>query len=44
MNKHIKLIGIIETCSDIAKLQNWISNAEREGATDVADAARLQTH
>lgn len=40
MNKHIKLIGIIETCSDIAKLQNWISNAEREGATDVADAAR----
>lgn len=40
MTKHSKLIEIIMTCSDLAKLQNWINNAEREGATDVADAAR----
>jgi hypothetical protein len=40
MTKHRKLIEIIETCSDIAKLKNWINNAEREGASDVADSAR----
>jgi hypothetical protein len=40
MTKHSKLLEIIESCSDIAKLQNWIKNAEREGATDVADSAR----
>ena len=37
---HSKLLEIIVTCSDSAKLNNWISNAMREGATDVEDAAR----
>lgn len=40
MTREQKLIQIIETCSDLAKLQNWINNALREGATEVADAAR----
>jgi hypothetical protein len=40
MTKHAKLIDFIATCSDVAKLQNWINNAVREGAADVADAAR----
>ena len=40
MSKHNKLIEIISKCSEVAKLQNWISNAEREGATDVANEAR----
>lgn len=40
MTKHAKLIGLIAACTDIGKLQNWIRNAEREGAPEVADAAR----
>ncbi|MVO18368.1 hypothetical protein [Parasedimentitalea huanghaiensis] len=37
---HSKLLEIIVTCTDSAKLNNWISNALREGATDIEDAAR----
>ncbi|SDQ15009.1 hypothetical protein [Pseudovibrio sp. Tun.PSC04-5.I4] len=40
MTKHSELINIINHCSDADKLENWITNAEREGAEDVADAAR----
>lgn len=40
MSKHAKLIELIKSCSDTVKLQNWIENADREGATDVAVAAR----
>lgn len=40
MTEHGKIIALIQACSDVAKLENWISNAEREGAADVADAAR----
>lgn len=40
MTRHQRLVEIVHACSDIAKLQNWINNAEREGATEVADSAR----
>lgn len=40
MTDHSKLIDIISLCTDSAKLRNWISNAERNGAEDVAEAAR----
>jgi hypothetical protein len=40
MTKHEKIIQLIQACSDVAKLQNWIKNAEREGAAEVSDAAR----
>lgn len=40
MTRRQRLVEIVHACSDIAKLQNWIINAEREGATEVADSAR----
>lgn len=40
MTKHAKLIELISKCADLGKLHNWVRNAEREGAADVADAAR----
>lgn len=40
MSKNQKLLDIIVTCDDEKKLRNWISNASREGAKDVEDAAR----
>lgn len=42
MNTPAKLIALILACTDVDKLRNWISNAEREGADAVADAARRQ--
>lgn len=42
MNTPSKLIALILACTDADKLRNWISNAERKGADDVADAARRQ--
>jgi hypothetical protein len=40
MLDYSKLLDIIATCSDVEKLKNWISNAAREGAIGVEDAAR----
>lgn len=40
MSKNQKLLDIIATCNDEKKLRNWISNANREGAEEVEDAAR----
>ena len=40
MTKHAKLIELISACTDIGKLQNWVRNAEREKAPEIADAAR----
>ncbi|GHA62942.1 hypothetical protein GCM10008927_30400 [Amylibacter ulvae] len=40
MSKNRKLLDIIATCDDEKKLQNWISNANREGAEEIEDAAR----
>lgn len=40
MSKNQKLLDIIATCDDEKKLRNWISNANREGAGEVEDAAR----
>lgn len=40
MSKNQKLLDIIATCEDEMKLRNWISNANREGAEEVEDAAR----
>ena len=39
MSKNQKLLDIIATCDDEKKLRNWISNANREGAEEVEDAA-----
>ena len=39
MTNHQKLIKIISTCSDPAKLRKWIANARREGAHDIEEAA-----
>lgn len=40
MSKNQKLLDIIATCDDEKRLRNWISNANREGAEEVEDAAR----
>ena len=40
MTTYDRLIDLIAACSDPAKLHNWIGNAEREGAPEVAEAAR----
>ncbi|KZL15712.1 hypothetical protein [Pseudovibrio sp. Ad37] len=40
MTKHSEIIDIISLCSDAEKLKNWITNAERNGAEGVAEAAR----
>jgi len=40
MSKNQKLLEIIAICDDEKKLRNWISNANREGAEEVEDAAR----
>lgn len=40
MSKNQKFLDIIATCDDEKKLRNWISNANREEAEEVEDAAR----
>lgn len=40
MSKHQKLLEVIISCDDEAKLRNWIANANREGVEEVEDAAR----
>jgi len=42
MSQKQKLLDIIVNCYDEKKLRNWISNADREGAEEVEDAARRQ--
>jgi hypothetical protein len=39
MSSNADLIAIISQCDDEQKLRNWIENASKRGATDVADAA-----
>ena len=43
MSKNQKLLDIIATCDDEKKLRNWISNANREGAEEVADLLARST-
>jgi hypothetical protein len=40
MSKHLKILEVISSCDDEAKLRNWIANANREGVKEVEDAAR----
>lgn len=40
MSKYLKVLEMIAACDDETKLRNWISNANREGAEEVEDAAR----
>lgn len=40
MTQNEKLTALILACSDVAKLRNWMANATRMGAEEVADTAR----
>ncbi|MFC3613567.1 hypothetical protein ACFORG_07320 [Lutimaribacter marinistellae] len=40
MSRYQKILEQIARCDDETKLRNWISNAIREGASEVEDAAR----
>jgi hypothetical protein len=40
MSNYQKVLEMIAACDDETKLCNWISNANREGAEEVEDAAR----
>ncbi|WP_146259531.1 hypothetical protein [Palleronia aestuarii] len=40
MSKYQKILQVILICNDEIKLMNWISNANRENAVEVEDAAR----
>ncbi|MEE4188739.1 MAG: hypothetical protein V2I76_09880 [Roseobacter sp.] len=40
MSKHEKILEVIASCDDEAKLRNWIANARREGVAEVEETAR----